>query len=162
MNNINEVKGKTFLDIGSAEGLTSLDVIDEVRNIYMFEQDEQWIEALQATFEPWKVKVTIVSKYISNYNDVNHQTLDDFFKDKPKDNLFLKMDIEGEERNALAGCDELFRTSPNLCFAICTYHLPDDEEVISSFLDKYKCEYTNQKGYFIHKLRSVVLRGWKV
>jgi hypothetical protein len=48
-----------------------------------------------------------------------------------------------------------------LDFAICTYHLHDDEAVISAFLDKHNCTYTNQKGFFRHKIRSVVMRGSK-
>lgn len=161
IDDISEVKGRTFLDIGSAEGFSALDLIEEVKEVYLFEQDENWIEALNATFEPWKEKVTIVRKYISDYNDKDHQTLDDFFKNKTKENLFLKMDIEGEERKALLGSTELFQNASNLRFAICTYHLNDDKRVISSFLDKYGCTYTDQVGFFRHKLRSVVLRGCK-
>jgi hypothetical protein len=39
--------------------------------------------------------------------------------------------------------------------------LRDDEEVISAFLDKHNCTYINQKGFFRHKIRSVVMRGSK-
>lgn len=157
----NEVKGKTFLDIGSAEGFSSLDIIEEVDRIYLFEQDERWIEALNATFEPWKEKVQIVKKYISDFNDNEHQTLDDFFMNKSKENLFLKMDIEGEERKALNGSKTLFKESRNLSFAISTYHENDDEKIISDFLNQFNCEFINQKGFFRNKLRSVVLRGKK-
>ena len=73
----------------------------------------------------------------------------------------IKMDIEGAERRALAGCEQLFRDCKKIDFAICTYHLHDDEEVISAFLDKHNCTYRNQKGFFRHKIRSVVLRGNK-
>lgn len=161
LDNIQEVKNKTFVDVGCAEGFTSLFVIEEVNHIYLFESDELWIEALKATFKPWEDKVTIVRKTIGNENNDKMQSLDDFFKDKSCDNLFLKMDIEGAERDALQGSINIFNTAKNLSFAISTYHLEDDEEVIGTFLNKNNCTFINQKGYFRHKLRSVVLRGRK-
>ncbi|MDR3266632.1 MAG: FkbM family methyltransferase, partial [Tannerella sp.] len=159
--NFDEVKNCVFVDIGSAEGFSSLEVIENATHIYLFEQDPKWIEALEATFEPWKDKITIVRKYVSDYDDENHQTLDTFFKDQSKENLFLKMDIEGDERKALNGCKELFSSAKNLNFAISSYHMEDDEKVISTFLDRYNCTYLNRRGYFRHKYRSVVIRGEK-
>ena len=52
LDSIEEVKGKIFVDIGSAEGFTSLEVIEKASHIYLFEQDKLWIEALNATFGP--------------------------------------------------------------------------------------------------------------
>ena len=105
--------------------------------------------------------MTIVQKYVSDHNSSREQTLDDFFNNQTNEHLFLKMDIEGAERHALAGCNNLFQNCQKLDFAICTYHLHDDEAVISAFLDKHNCIYTNQKGFFRHKIRSVVMRGSK-
>ena len=160
-NSVKEVTGKVFVDVGCAEGYSSLEIIEEAKHVYLFEQNESWLEAIRATFEPWKDKVTIVQKYVSNRNSPKEQKLDDFFRDKPDEHLFIKMDIEGAERRALAGCEQLFRDCKKIDFAICTYHLHDDEEVISAFLDKHNCTYRNQKGFFRHKIRSVVLRGNK-
>lgn len=161
MNSSQEVNGYTFIDVGSAEGLTSLSVIDNVRHIYLFEADEGWIEALEATFSPWKDKVTIIRKYVGDTDDDRQITLDKFFNDKEVSRIFLKMDIEGAERQALAGAGELLDRCTDLKFAICTYHLDDDEEVIGGFLRRHGCSFTNRTGYFRHRLRSVVLRGQK-
>lgn len=152
-----EVKGKTFVDIGSAEGFTSLEIVEEVSHIYLFEQNEEWIEALTATFKPWKEKVTIVRKYVSNKDNDNEVTLDTFFKDKEQEHLFLKMDIEGAERYALAGCKKLFEKY-KLSFAICTYH-GNDNIVVPDILRKYNCKFIEQYGFFRHNYRSVVARG---
>lgn len=161
LKSVKEIAGKTFVDIGCAEGFSSLEVVEEAKHIYLFEQDELWIEALEATFSAWQDKITIVRKYVSDHNSPTEQTLDDFFKDKDRERLFLKMDIEGAERLALSGSKELFASSKQLEFAISTYHEEDDEELITGFLNQFGCIYDNQKGYFRHKIRSVVLRGYK-
>ena len=100
-----ELKGKTLLDIGAAEAIFTLDTIECIDHAYLFECDESWIEALEATFAPYKEKITIVRKYVSDVDDEDNITLDTFFRDEGKsiDNLFLKMDIEGYVRKALEG-----------------------------------------------------------
>lgn len=158
-----EIINKTILDIGAAEGIFSLSAIEEARMIYLFEYDPKWIKALKATFEPWKDKVRIIKKYISNINDDTQQTLDSFFTDKPVNDLFFKMDIEGAECSALAGAKELFSKATNLDFAICTYHRKNDARDISAFLDDYSCTYNPRKGYMyvMHRLRTGLIRGSK-
>ena len=59
-NNNKDVTGKVFVDVGCAEGYSSLEIIEEAKHVYLFEQNESWLEAIRATFEPWKDKVTIV------------------------------------------------------------------------------------------------------
>lgn len=85
-----ELKGKTLLDIGAAEAIFTLDTIEYIDHAYLFECDESWIEALEATFAPYKEKITIVRKYVSDVNDEDNITLDTFFRDEGKsiDNLF--------------------------------------------------------------------------
>ncbi|MDH6307479.1 hypothetical protein M2451_000628 [Dysgonomonas sp. PFB1-18] len=163
VDSIEEFSNRTLLDIGAAEGLISLEAIEVARFVYLFECETEWIEALTATFEPWADKVEIIRKYIGDSNDEQSQTLDDFFKDKPTNDLFLKMDIEGMERNALAGSQKLFAMADNLQFAVCTYHRSDDLKVVSSILDRYGCVYTLREGllYTKHSLRPCLLRGYK-
>lgn len=160
---LEELAGKTLLDVGSAEGFTSLDSIEHTEFVYLFEFEEKWIRALEATFEPWKDKVQIVRKYIGDTVSESCETLDNFFKEHTPQNVFIKMDIEGEERNALKGAKNLFERCSNLEFAVCTYHKKDDLEVISSLLDDYNCSYRPNKGYmyFKHHLRTCLLRGSK-
>lgn len=155
-----ELEGKTLLDIGAAEAIFTLDVIEYIDHAYLFECDEAWIEALEATFTQWKEKIAIVRKYISDVNDENSITLDEYFKDKPTNNLFLKMDIEGFERKALKGSQGLLQNVRNISGSVCIYHLHDDEEAIQKVLRKTDLKTIIQPGYlyFEGEMRSAILR----
>lgn len=157
---INRLKGKTLLDIGAAEAVFALDVIELVGHVYLFECDDVWIEALNATFAPWKNKVTIVHKYVSDSNDENTVTLDRFFEDKDKRNLFIKMDIEGYEQAALRGATNLLREAHDIDFSICTYHKKNDAVEIAGMLNSFGLEWEQTEGYlyFEKDFRKGILR----
>lgn len=163
INSAKELSGKTLLDIGAAEGFTSLDTIEHTRFVYLFEYEDKWIEALKATFEPWKEKVQIIKKFIGNQNSDLYGTIDQLVPKEAFNNAFLKMDIEGNECNALAGCIRLFTDSANLNFAICTYHKKEDEQNISKFLDQFGCHYSFSDGYIFvkHSFRKCIIKGSK-
>ncbi|MCL2652015.1 MAG: FkbM family methyltransferase, partial [Candidatus Azobacteroides sp.] len=157
---INRLKGKILLDIGAAEALFSLTVIELVNHVYIFECDENWIEALTATFDPWKNKVTIIRKYVSDINDENNVTIDCFLEGKEKTNLFLKMDIEGYESAALKGASNTLKGAPDIDFAICTYHKKEDAKEIAKLFRSYNLEYEQTDGYLYYGngLRKAILR----
>lgn len=50
-------------DIGVAEGNFGLKIVDRVKELYLFECDAGWIEALEATLSPGRIKciLSIVS-----------------------------------------------------------------------------------------------------
>ena len=82
---------------------------------------------------------------------VDQITIDEFVK---RNNIpsvdFIKADIEGAERLMLEGAQEtLEEFAPKL--ALCTYHLPDDKEVMTELILKanpdYKIEYKWKKLY---------------
>ena len=68
-------------------------------------------------------------------------SLDDFVKDNNLPRVdFIKADIEGFERYMLAGAQEtLARFAPKL--ALCTYHLPDDPQVMAELILKANPKY---------------------
>jgi FkbM family methyltransferase len=72
--------------------------------------------------------------YIQNKEIVNAITLDEWVeKNNIKKIDFIKADIEGAERYMLLGAKKVLRDmKPKL--SICTYHLPDDKEVLEKIV----------------------------
>ena len=161
VDSVEEFRDKILLDIGAAEGLISLEAVEVAKRIYLFECNPKWQEALEATFAPWKEKVSIINKYVSDNNNGENITLDRFLEDDKHGKIFLKMDIEGAERNALEGAEGIFLNSGNVEFAVCVYHKSDDKKVISRFLDRHGCTYTPRDGFLYtgHSFRTGVIRG---
>lgn len=147
------LKGEYLFDCGAAEGIFALDNVEKFEHIYLFEADEEWIKALQVSCKPYKEKITIVNKYLSDSNDGKQVTIDNFAKEK-KINLhvpiFIKMDVEGAEELVLKGAEQVLTESLNLNLAVCTYHKEFDEATLYELLNQYEgmhLEFT--RGYMI-------------
>lgn len=140
-------KGEVGIDIGAAEGIFALQVIDDVEHIYLIEADEDWREALEATFCKDRDKVTIIQGYVSDTDQNGNISLDTLFGEQKID--FIKMDIEGAERRALQGARRLVkRCTPKM--AVCTYHNAEDERVIRAWLEAAgSYAVTNSPGYVV-------------
>lgn len=139
--------GDIFVDVGSAEGMISLNVIEKAKFVYLFETDEQWIEALNATFEPWKDKVVIINKFASNKKTDSTIMLDDILKGHTE-NLFFKMDVEGAEREVLDGA-KIVLSQNNCKVSCCTYHRQNDAVSLKSFFHEYKYITEFSEGYML-------------
>lgn len=125
----------TLADVGVAEGIFVLPVIDKIKHAYLFETDPEWLEALDATFAAHKDKVTIIHKFVANKDDDQHIRLDTFFKDKKVD--FIKVDVDGAEQELLNGAVTLLKREKDLKVAICTYHKQNDEKDFTTLLQSY-------------------------
>lgn len=145
--NSNEI---IFFDIGGAEGLISLQLINKVKKIYIFECNEKWINALNKTFEKYKDKVEIINKYVTNKIDEHNITIDEFIKQKGLENekILIKMDIEGCEEQALTGAQKTIERVEDIDWLICTYHLQESERIVRDFFKNYNIE--TSKGYMFY------------
>ncbi|MCB7481335.1 FkbM family methyltransferase [Christiangramia sediminis] len=135
------------VDAGAAEGNFSLLIIDYVQKIILFESDPEWIEPLNATFEPWKDKVEIIQKKISDKTDEFEIKLDDFYEHEKF--TFIKADIEGYESKLIEGLRGTLKKEIPLKLAICTYHQQEDFMSFSRILQKNHFYLSSPRGYMI-------------
>ena len=141
--------GEILIDVGAAEGNFALSVVEKASRIILFEADKEWIEPLNATFEPWKDKVEIVNKYVSNISDSTNTKLDDFLKIENERETFIKIDVEGAESRLLDGCKNFLAKQKPLKVAICTYHKQNDEKEFTSILNNYGFRTAHSDGYML-------------
>jgi hypothetical protein len=135
-----DVGGGTVLDLGAAEGLFSLRIVDRVSALILFECEPGWIEALQQTFKPYADKVRIVPKYVSDRDSEREVCLDTFVRTVPGNISFVKMDIEGAEIPTLRGARDMMRRHPDCKWSICVYHHPGDEQQVREELKGFRVE----------------------
>jgi hypothetical protein len=159
-NDFNLDENDVLADFGAAEGNFTLAVIDRIKKAYLFECDPEWIEALEMTFRPWKDKVAIVPKFVSDKNDDKHCSGDVFFKDK--EISFLKIDVDGGERGLLKGFEKTLQQTPTMKIALCTYHQHNDEQEFTEMLTQMKYSVAPSRGYMIFhydkKIKSPFIR----
>ena len=128
--------GDVVVDIGAAEGIFALSIIDRASKVYLIECDEAWIEALRLTFSPYADKVKIISKYVSDRMDGDaFTTLDNLFDGIKVD--FIKADIEGAEVAMLRGASKLMNRQGPLKMVLCTYHRKNDAQEITKVLSAH-------------------------
>lgn len=137
-------KGDVIVDVGAAEGIFTLENIDAIAKAYLIEANEQWIEALHRTFEPYKDKIDIKHIFLSSATKGRLAALDDIIDEEVD---FIKMDIEGYEWEALIGAEKTIKKSQKLRCSICTYHRIFDGELIKQKLESYGLRSEYSKGY---------------
>jgi hypothetical protein len=163
-------KNDVVIDAGAAEGNFALSVIDTASKIYLIESDPEWCEALTQTFLPYKEKVEIIQKNLSDTNNDNNITISELLTKYTINKIdFLKMDIEGYEKQTLYGALINKEKIANITkMAICVYHKPEDELEISNFLSNQGYKFYLTKGYMILldpnpallPIRKTVLRAY--
>lgn len=138
-----------LFELGAMEGMFSLNLIDMVDEVHIFECEPNWAHALEKTFAPYSAKTCIVNKYVSDVNDDEHVCLDDYIKEISTDDyIVVKMDIEGAEMLALKGMAWVIRQAETFTFFVCTYHKYDDERMVRELFGNDGYEIENTKGYF--------------
>lgn len=156
-------------DVGSAEGFLSLQYVDRVKKVYLFESDPAWVDILHKTFAPWSDKVTIVSKFVSDKDDAENIRLDSFFKKEGVMPTFVKLDVEGGELNVLDGMKGLLDEGKPMKIAACAYHLCDEYQQLKEYATRHGYRHETSEGLMLFGLydanrppyfRRGMLRMW--
>jgi hypothetical protein len=167
VDDFNVEKDEIVVDIGAAEGIFGLMIIDKVSKLYLFEPDNNWHKALHATFKPWENKIEIVPKMVSDLDSQDSTSLDRYFANR-KGPDFIKIDVDGVEEKVIMGSRKIFNEKKKPKVAICTYHFQEDAEAFSKFFKNAGFSTCFSRGYMIYRvaikkpyLRRGVLRAWK-
>lgn len=142
-------EGDVVIDVGVAEGNFSLEIIEKASKVYLIETDDEWIEAIKETFKEYQEKVVIIKKFITSMSVGKYMTLDSLINEPIN---FIKMDIEGNEWDALLGAERIFEISNSLKCAICIYHHNFDEILVKDVMDRYGVSCSTTKGYMWYPL----------
>jgi hypothetical protein len=90
--------------------------------------------------------VEIVNKYVSDNNNDNNITLDNFFGNKIID--FIKIDVDGAEDKLLNG-GRKFLSDSFMKIALCTYHRHNDEKEFNKILIDSRFSVEFSKRYMV-------------
>lgn len=157
-----------FVDCGALDGNTSIiarEWFKTINNIWVFEPDKKNVERCKENLSKLECGIKIIDKAVwscntnlnfnengngmSGVTECGEQNVEATYLDSVLENnekLYIKMDIEGAELQALQGAETIIRTcKPKL--AICVYHKVEDIEKIPLLLLKYNPDY---KFYLRH------------
>ena len=144
-------KRDVFVDVGCAEAISSLEIVDKVKEVVLFECNDIWDKPLRLTFEPYKHKVKLYKKMIADISEGDISTLDNILSNIEAESFFVKMDIEGYEKKAIKGTRNILE-GRDVKLAVCTYHNHNDEKEIIDLLDSYNLsfKYECSDGYMLN------------
>lgn len=171
--------GEVLIDVGSAEGLFSLSVVNKCKKIFLIEPNKLFENALRKTFES-NQNIVIINKAVGKtagemyFNSaslegkIGHDvasskldvvTIDSLFADEEKI-TYLKADLEGFELEMLLGAEKIIKAHrPKL--AITSYHTENDPLKIISVVKGFVPEYNFAvKGIHQDEGKPVMIHFW--
>ncbi len=142
-------KGDVLVDVGCAEALFTLHHINDISKAYLVEVDTEWKNPLEATFSPYKEKVEIINKLISNVDSKDSITLKTLLEKDRSNSVYVKMDIEGYETSVIESSMPFLNSFFSVKMACCTYHKAYDAEKLERILTDcgFSVEYSD--GYML-------------
>ncbi len=151
-------EGDIFVDVGAAEGIISLDVVERAKEVYLLECSEDWIQALEATFADYSHKVHIIKKYAGRLDDENTITIDTLLKEYSGENIFIKIDAEGMELDILkSSVNTLLNNNCKLSCA--TYHTKEQWGELAAFFDYIAYDHDFSERYMLFYYGKMVLQN---
>jgi len=158
-----------LIDVGTAEGFFTFLNIENTKEIYAFEMDPKWTDVLKIGFKNKEDKIKLFSGKLGNNNTNGNYKLDDI-KELYNQKLFIKIDVEGSEREVFEGMKNLLLENEQIKIAVCTYHKKNDAQEFEAYFKSLGFQTEFSKGYMLYRfakdlnepfLRKGVLRVWK-
>lgn len=169
-----------LLDIGSAEGLFPLTVVDKCKKIFLIEPNPYFYQSLQHTFAPFVEKVEIIHCAAGNSEGIIYlqgesltgqisesvsgsavaiHKVDSIIKSNQRIS-YLKADIEGFEQEMLEGAEQTIRRNkPKI--AITTYHRSNQTQEIIRLVKSFVPEYQFYvMGLYHEECKPVMVHFW--
>lgn len=151
-------KDDVILDLGSAEALFALHNVDTAKFIIIVENNPLWSKALEATFRPYINKVKIINKIVSNFKNAESITIDEIITEFPNEKFFIKMDLEGVEKDILKSNALTFSEYTSFKIACATYHNDEDAQIIEQMLENYGFNIEFSEGYLLFLYNDLELK----
>jgi FkbM family methyltransferase len=174
-------QGEILLDIGTAEGLFPLTVVEKCSKIILVEPNPHFYNALQKTFAKFAHKVQIIHSAVGNKkgsismqgeslsgsiieNDTAHGAIPlnkiDTILPANQKITYLKADIEGFEEEMLKGAElTIKRNTPKI--AITSYHLQNNANEIIRLVKSFVPDYQYYvKGIHHDTGKPVMIHFW--
>lgn len=173
--NVSMNEGDVVFDLGANIGMSACQSAAKKCRVYAFEPNALLIDDIKKQSEIYNGMIIPVNYACSDFvgtavfadneeghnttgkimdsdtgNIVNVITIDKFVEENNIERVdFIKADIEGAERDMLKGAaNTLKKFEPKL--AICTYHLPDDKEVLERIVKEINPRYN-----VVHKWKKM-------
>lgn len=150
-------EGDVAVFIGASDGLFCLSLVERLSKAYLFEPNADWHEPLRATFAPWGNKVEVIPLAADSKDGEGRVKLDSFFKGRPQPN-YIQVDVDGVEREVLAGANSLLRDAGKLRLSLCTYHQRLDFPEFERLLGGLGYRIHHSPGFFLIGVRMPYLR----
>jgi FkbM family methyltransferase len=172
--------GEILLDVGTAEGLFPLSVVDKCSKIILIEPNPYFYKALLQTFALFSSKVQIIHSAVGNKKgnirmegdalsgSVSEDSVDGTIHLNKIDDLipinqkitYLKADIEGFEEEMLKGAEQTIKKNkPKV--AITSYHTQNNASVIIALVTGFVPEYNYYiKGIHHDTGKPVMIHFW--
>lgn len=143
-------EGDVLVDVGCAEALLAIDVVEKLERLYLIENEKKWVKPLRKTFEPYFDKTILINKAISDSDTGKTIRLETILSKEMDKTVFLKMDIEGGELKVLQDAEQyLSHTTQKLKIACCVYHRTSDAENIEALLRRCGFSVSYSEGYML-------------
>ena len=170
-----------ILDVGAAEGLFALTVIDRCKKIIMIEPNDFFYHSLRKTFENYGQKIKIYNLAVGNTEGeivfdqnslsghIDHDNqkgtkkviskIDTILQDETRI-TYLKADLEGYEMEMLRGASQTIKKhKPKI--AITTYHSENNSLDIINYVKGLVPQYEfYTKGVFHQQGKPVMVHFW--